>query len=32
MEVCAILIDGTLEREATVTLQTGDGTATSGGM
>ncbi len=32
MEVCAILTNGTLEREVTVTLRTGDGTATSGGM
>ncbi len=32
MEVCAILIDGTLEREVTITLQTVDGTAFSEGM
>ncbi len=32
VEVCAILINGALEREVTVTLHTRDGTATSGGI
>ncbi len=32
MEVCAVLINGTLEREVTVSLQTEDRTATSGGI
>ena len=27
VEICAILIDGTLERDAIVTLSTSDGTA-----
>ena len=31
VELCAVLLDGTLEREAVVTFFTSDGTATSGG-
>ena len=31
VELCAVLIEGTLEREAVVTFSTSDGTATSGG-
>ncbi len=31
VEVCVILISGTLEREVTVTLQTSSGTASVGG-
>ncbi len=32
VEVCVILISGTLEREVTVTLTTSDGTATATGI
>ena len=32
VELCAVLVAGTLEREAVVIFATSDGTATSGGL
>ena len=32
VELCAVFLAGTLEREAVVTFSTSDGTATSGGL